>query len=67
MGSLNYLAYAMTHGLHGAHAGLVAHFIITIVVLSIIEHGISTPPLVAWRQRRMEGRSGPDANGADNA
>jgi NhaP-type Na+/H+ or K+/H+ antiporter len=54
IGSLNYLAFAMTCGLDGDDAALVSHFAITIVVLSIIVHGISTPPLLAWRQRRIE-------------
>jgi NhaP-type Na+/H+ or K+/H+ antiporter len=53
IGSLNYLAFAMAHGLEGAAARLVANFALTTVVLSIIVHGISTPPLLAWRQRRI--------------
>jgi NhaP-type Na+/H+ or K+/H+ antiporter len=53
IGSLNYLAFAMAHGLEGAAATLVANFALTTVVLSIIVHGISTPPLLAWRQRRI--------------
>ena len=53
IGSLNYLAFALAHGIEGKAAALVADFAITIVVLSIIVHGISTPPLLAWRQRRI--------------
>ncbi|WP_426702612.1 cation:proton antiporter [Rhodanobacter sp. Col0626] len=54
IGSLNYLAYAITHGLNGPQAGLAASFVITIVVLSIIVHGITTPPLMAWRRARLK-------------
>lgn len=57
IGSLNYLAFAMAYGLQGDDAVLVSQFAITTVVLSIVVHGISTPPLLAWRQRRID-RSG---------
>ncbi len=56
VGSLNYLAFAMTHGLKGDGAAFVAQLAVTTVVLSIIVHGISTPPLMAWRQRRLAAR-----------
>lgn len=63
IGSLNYLAYAITHGLSGPEAALTAGFVITIVVLSIIGHGITTPPLMAWRQARLTAhRTGADAH-----
>jgi NhaP-type Na+/H+ or K+/H+ antiporter len=56
VGSLNYLAFAMTHGLKGDGAAFVAQLAVTTEVLSIIVHGISTPPLMAWRQRRLAAR-----------
>lgn len=57
IGSLNYLAYAATHGLDRSQLSLVADFVITTVVLSIILHGITTPPLMAWRQARLHDRA----------
>jgi NhaP-type Na+/H+ or K+/H+ antiporter len=54
IGSLNYLAYAIRHGLNREQAALAADFVITIVVLSIIVHGITTPPLMAWRRGRID-------------
>jgi NhaP-type Na+/H+ or K+/H+ antiporter len=59
IGSLNYLAYAITHGLNGPQASLLANFVLTLVVLSVVVHGITTPPLVAWRQARLRTRAGP--------
>jgi NhaP-type Na+/H+ or K+/H+ antiporter len=53
IGTLNYLAYALTHGLDNAQAMLAAQIAITIVVLSILVHGITAPPLMAWRHARM--------------
>jgi NhaP-type Na+/H+ or K+/H+ antiporter len=56
VGSVNYLTLAMASGLQGADAARMAGFVVTIVVLSIIVHGISTPPLMAWRQQRLTAR-----------
>lgn len=58
IGSLNYLAYAITHGLSGPQASLLANFVLTLVALSVVVHGITTPPLVAWRQARLRARIG---------
>jgi NhaP-type Na+/H+ or K+/H+ antiporter len=52
IGTLNYLAYALTHGLDNAQAMLAAQISITIVVLSILVHGMTAPPLMAWRRAR---------------
>jgi len=52
IGTLNYLAYALTHGLDNAQAMLAAQISITIVVLSILVHGMTAPPLMAWRHAR---------------
>jgi NhaP-type Na+/H+ or K+/H+ antiporter len=56
IGSLNYLAYAATHGLGSTATSVVAEYVITTVVLSIVLHGITTPPLMAWRQAGMRER-----------
>jgi NhaP-type Na+/H+ or K+/H+ antiporter len=57
IGSLNYLAYAATHGLGAAQATRVAGLVVTVVALSIVVHGITTPPLMAWRQARLRDRA----------
>ena len=56
IGTLNYLAYALTHGLDESQSMLAAQLAITIVVLSILVHGMTAPPLMAWRRTRMEAR-----------
>ncbi len=52
IGTLNYLAYALTHGLDKPQAMLAAQISVTIVVLSILVHGMTAPPLMAWRRAR---------------
>ncbi len=54
IGTLNYLAYAITHVLDQPQSMLAAQIAVTIVVLSIIVHGVTAPPLMAWRRKRME-------------
>lgn len=54
IGTLNYLAYAITHGLDKPQSMLAAQLAVTIVVLSILAHGITAPPLMAWRRARMQ-------------
>lgn len=52
IGTLNYLAYALTHGLDKPQAMLAAQISVTVVVLSILVHGMTAPPLMAWRHAR---------------
>jgi NhaP-type Na+/H+ or K+/H+ antiporter len=54
IGTLNYLAYAITHGLDKPQSMLMAQLAVTIVVLSILAHGTTAPPLMAWRRARMK-------------
>lgn len=53
LGSLNYLAYALVHGLGGAQAQTAAAAVLTVVALSIVAHGASTTPLMNWRGRAL--------------
>lgn len=62
IGTLNYLAYALTHGLDEAQSMQAAQLAITIVVLSILVHGMSAPPLMAWRRARMNARQHDDGD-----
>lgn len=54
IGSLNYLLYAESHGISGDGARLMSAIAITIVALSILVHGITAPPLMGWRQRKLD-------------
>lgn len=53
IGGLNYLAYALVHGLDGSAARLVAGVVVTTITLSVVVHGFSAQPLLAWRRRRL--------------
>ena len=48
MGSIYYLTYALGKGVTGDVAEQIAWITYTVVVLSIILHGISAAPLMAW-------------------
>lgn len=52
IGSLNYIAWAWTHGLQGAET--ITNLAITVVTLSVLVHGISVTPLLTLR-RKHEG------------
>lgn len=56
IGGLNYLAYALTHGLDGGAAGRLAGVVVTAITLSVVVHGFSAQPLLAWRRRRLARR-----------
>jgi len=64
IGSLNYLAYALTHGLPAARAPQLTAMVTTVVVLSIVLHGASCQPLLAWRERRLREREGKPSSAA---
>jgi sodium/hydrogen antiporter len=64
IGTLNYLAYALTHGLAGPPSMLAAQLALTVVVLSILVHGVTAQPLTAWRRARISARR--DAEGGRN-
>jgi len=55
IGSLYYLSYAMRHGLNGAVAEVVANLTISVIAISIIAHGITSRPLLAWYERSRGG------------
>jgi NhaP-type Na+/H+ or K+/H+ antiporter len=63
IGGLNYLAYALMHGLDGGAARRVAGVVVTTITLSVVVHGFSAQPLLAWRRRRIERRRREAAGG----
>lgn len=74
IGSIYYLAYALTHGVTGAPARTLADLTLVVVTVSIVAHGISVTPLMKRygtqpaampddsRRSRQPARSGPDVD-----
>ena len=56
IGSLYYLMYALNHGVSGDLAELLLGLTLTVVASSIVLHGISVTPLMAWYRRRVGAR-----------
>jgi len=57
IGSLYYVVYAATHGLDRAAATQLAQWVVTLVVVSVTLHGMSTQPIMAWRAARIARRA----------
>jgi NhaP-type Na+/H+ or K+/H+ antiporter len=51
IGSLYYLGVALSAGL-AAHANVVSDLVFSVIALSIVVHGASAQPLIAWHDRR---------------
>jgi NhaP-type Na+/H+ or K+/H+ antiporter len=49
IGSIYYLAFALTHGLSGGDGRLLAELTLAVVAVSIVAHGISVTPLMQLR------------------
>jgi NhaP-type Na+/H+ or K+/H+ antiporter len=55
VGSIFYLAYALNHGVEGAVADTLVAATVSVVVASIVVHGISVTPLMrTYRSRRRD-------------
>jgi NhaP-type Na+/H+ or K+/H+ antiporter len=54
IGSLYYLSYALSHGVTGATAAVLADVTITTVALSILLHGTSARPILARYERSLQ-------------
>ena len=52
VGSLFYLAFAATHDIGPGLAGTLTSACLWTIALSIVAHGVSATPLMAWHQRR---------------
>ncbi|QKJ85168.1 Sodium:proton antiporter [Paramixta manurensis] len=57
IGSINYIAWAWVHGMTGQQAALMVDMALTLVVSSIVLHGITVTPLLNRRQARQEARN----------
>ena len=58
VGSIYYLAYALTHGLSGAQAQLLVDLTLVVVTASIVAHGISVTPLMDRYSSNRSQRAG---------
>lgn len=56
IGSVYYLMYAINHGLDRALAEQLVAITVVVVAVSIVVHGISVTPLMAWYGRRQQRR-----------
>jgi NhaP-type Na+/H+ or K+/H+ antiporter len=56
IGSLYYLTYAINHGLPDELAPQLTVLTLSVIVASIVVHGISVTPLMGAYERRMSGR-----------
>jgi sodium/hydrogen antiporter len=57
IGSLYYVAYALRHGGGGA-AEQVVDLAVTVVAVSVVVHGVSATPILAWYERIERARKG---------
>lgn len=57
IGSVYYLAFALTHGAQGAAGRELADMAISIVATSIVIHGLTSQSLMSWYDRQYSRRS----------
>lgn len=53
IGSLYYLAYALSHGAVGGGAAAVVDLTVSVVALSVIAHGLTVRPILDWYERSL--------------
>ncbi|HWN43231.1 MAG TPA: cation:proton antiporter [Thermoanaerobaculia bacterium] len=58
IGSLYYLSYALNHGVSGRAAADLGNLTISVVAISILGHGITAQPFLAWYERILKRASG---------
>ncbi len=58
VGSLYYLMFAVVHGLDEAASEQLMGLTLTVVVVSVVVHGVTVTPLMAWYNRREERAAG---------
>jgi NhaP-type Na+/H+ or K+/H+ antiporter len=56
IGSLYYLMFAVNHGLSPQLAGVLTALTLSVVVTSIVVHGISVTPMMAAYEKRVKRR-----------
>ncbi len=58
IGSVYYLSFAITHGLPADVARTLASITLAAIGVSIVVHGVSVTPLMAWYEARIRDRDG---------
>lgn len=58
IGSMYYLSYAITHGLAVAHAERLVAITLSVIVASVLVHGVSVTPLMRRYEMRKQRRAG---------
>jgi len=58
IGSMYYLSYAITHGLAVAHAERLVAITLSVIVASVLVHGVSVTPLMRRHEKRKQRRAG---------
>jgi NhaP-type Na+/H+ or K+/H+ antiporter len=56
IGSLYYLAYAIEHGVTGGDAAVLLGLTLTTIAVSVVVHGLSVTPVMAWYERTSRRR-----------
>jgi NhaP-type Na+/H+ or K+/H+ antiporter len=56
IGSIYYLAYALTHGLPRIYAAEAISVTLTVIAASIVLHGVTVTPLMNWWNARSQSR-----------
>jgi NhaP-type Na+/H+ or K+/H+ antiporter len=55
IGSIYYLAFALTHGVQDGAARELADLTLSSVAVSIVVHGLTSTPLMEWYERQLRG------------
>jgi NhaP-type Na+/H+ or K+/H+ antiporter len=63
IGSLYYLTYAIEHGLSDPLGQRLTGIVLSLIVVSVVVHGISVVPLMRWYERHEESTGAPPGAG----
>ena len=58
IGSMYYLSYALTHGVHDARGYLLVQAVVTVIACSIVLHGVSVTPVRRRYEQALATRRG---------
>lgn len=52
IGSINYIAFALLHGLQGEEVTRMVNCAVTLITFSVLLHGVTVGPLQKWRRKK---------------
>ena len=67
IGSLYYVSYAINHGAGWGAASQVVGLVVGVIALSVVVHGVTMRPILAWYERSLERRDGEQGRAAVQA